>query len=96
MQYTQVSRAVNRCAYSTGQPRRRTFQLPVTLDSETVELASFEFDNDIAPQGYKGITRFRRDIGAHFDYDLGGVKLTKSIYLLPDTDAIAIVELPQT
>jgi len=63
----------------------------ITLDSDTVELASFEFDNSIAPQGYKYIGQFRRDIGVHFYYDLGGVKLTRSIYLLPDTDAVAIV-----
>ncbi len=63
----------------------------ITLDNETVELASFEFDNGIAPQGYKYIRQFRRDIGVHFDYDLGGVKFTKSIYLLPDTDAVTIV-----
>ena len=33
---------------------------------------------------------FRRDIGAHFDFELGPVHVTKSIYLAPDSDTVAI------
>jgi predicted glycogen debranching enzyme len=63
----------------------------IEMDGERAELSCFEFDGSITPEGYRYISEFRKDIGVHFDFDLGGVQLTKSIYLLPDTDAVAIV-----
>lgn len=63
----------------------------VTIGDREIPLSSFEFDGAIDPQGFHNLTRFRRDIGAHFDFDLDGLKLTKSIYLLDDRDVIALV-----
>ena len=50
-----------------------------------------QFGNDFAqPAGFGYLKQFRRDTGAHFDYELENVKLTKSVYLLRDTDTAAI------
>ena len=54
-------------------------------------LSTFEFDDKFSPEGFKYIKQFRQDIGVHFDYQLGKLELTKSIYLLRDTDAVAMV-----
>jgi predicted glycogen debranching enzyme len=65
-------------------------------------LSTFEFTGKFAPQGFNLIQQFRQDVGVHFDYRLavpkpnnavnrGHVQLTKSIYLLRDTDTVALV-----
>ena len=54
-------------------------------------LSTFEFGNKFAPASFGYIKRFRQDIGVHFDYQLAEFKLTKSVYLLPDADMIALV-----
>ena len=54
-------------------------------------LSTFEFDNKFAPEGFAYLQRFRRDIGVHFDYSVGDIKLTKSIYLPHDKDTVAVV-----
>jgi predicted glycogen debranching enzyme len=54
-------------------------------------LATFEFGGKIAPEGFRYLTRFCRDTGVHFDYRLGTVGLTKSVYLLRDADTVALV-----
>jgi len=54
-------------------------------------LSTFEFGDKFAPAGYAYIKRFRQDIAVHFDYQSPEFKLTKSIYLLPDTDMLALV-----
>jgi predicted glycogen debranching enzyme len=53
-------------------------------------LSTFEFGDKFAPTGFKFLKRFRRDIGVHFDYELEKAGLTKSVYLLRDTDTVAI------
>jgi len=53
-------------------------------------LSTFEFSDKFAPTGVSFLKQFRRDIGAHFDYELEKVALTKSVYLLRDTDTIAV------
>lgn len=63
----------------------------ITIGEKQIDISSFEFDGEIAPQGFRNFTGFRRDVGVHFDFDLGNGNLTKSIYLLDDRDAIAIV-----
>ncbi len=63
----------------------------VTCKGKTFELSTFEFADKFAPEGFKLLKKFRRDIGAHFDYEFDGVKLTKSVYLLRDTDTVAVV-----
>jgi predicted glycogen debranching enzyme len=54
-------------------------------------LSSFEFAGKLAPASSGTLQRFRRDIGAHFDYELVKIGLTKSVYLPRDTDMVAIV-----
>ena len=53
-------------------------------------LSTFEFDNKFAPRGFTGIRNFRRDTGVHFDYEFDKCRLTKSIYLARDTDAVML------
>ena len=81
---------------SQTPPADRVLALANCLESlyiqdKNIELAAFEFDRNIHPKGYTYLTQFKRDLGVHFDYDLGPVKLTKSIYLMPDTDALAMI-----
>ena len=60
-------------------------------NSEKVRnLSTFEFDNKFAPQGFAGIRNFRRDAGVHFDYEFDKCRLTKSIYLARDADAVMV------
>jgi predicted glycogen debranching enzyme len=68
------------------------------VEGKTFSLSTFEFpgrgpsDNDkFAPAGFGYIRQFRRDSAVHFDYELDSIKLTKSIYLLRDSDIVAIV-----
>lgn len=58
---------------------------------KTFHLSTFEFDDKFAPEGFQFQKAFRRDIGAHFDYALPDVDLTRSVYLLRQTDTVAIV-----
>jgi len=76
-------------------PAKRTVALANCLETIITEnqrynLNHFEFeppssDDPPPPNG------FRKDIGVHFDYSSGQFNLTKSIYLLPETDITAIV-----
>jgi predicted glycogen debranching enzyme len=54
-------------------------------------LSTFEFNEKFAPEGFTYLVRFHRDIGVHFDYQLDKFKLIKSVYLLRDTDTVALV-----
>ncbi len=63
----------------------------LTIEGREVALGCFEFDEKLPDTGAGLLTEFSKDIGAHFDYDLGPVRLTKSVYLLPDSDVVAMV-----
>jgi predicted glycogen debranching enzyme len=75
----------------------------VILNGKVFNLSTFEFNGKFAPEGFKYIKQFRRNTGVHFDYQLplpsagvvipskAGIKLTKSVYLLCDTDMVALV-----
>ncbi len=63
----------------------------VISEQKLFNLSTFEFSDKFAPEGFSYIKRFSRDVGVHFDYELGQVKLTKSVYLLRSTDTVAIV-----
>ena len=63
----------------------------VTCKDHTISLSTFEFDRTLHPRGFEYQIAFRKNLGVHFDYDLGVAELTKSIYLLPDSDIVAIV-----
>ncbi|MBN1392141.1 MAG: glycogen debranching enzyme family protein [Sedimentisphaerales bacterium] len=54
-------------------------------------LATCEFPDTITPDGYHRLKRFTKDTGAHFYYELGDLRVTKSVYLFRDRDAIAVV-----
>jgi len=65
-------------------------------------LSTFEFNEKFAPEGYVHLKKFRRDTGVHFDYQLrcnssqdGGlparIELTKSVYLIRDSDTAGLV-----
>ncbi|MHC4593425.1 MAG: amylo-alpha-1,6-glucosidase [Planctomycetota bacterium] len=58
---------------------------------QVFNLSTFEFGDKFAPAGFSLLKQFRRDIGVHFDYELKNLKLTKSVYLLRDTDTVALV-----
>ena len=59
--------------------------------ADLLNLSTFEFAGKLAPQGFKYLKRFRRDIGVHFDYQVNGLELTKSVYLQRDADTVALV-----
>jgi len=63
----------------------------VIIKGQAFHLSTFEFSNKFAPTGFTHLRQFRRDTGAHFDYHLNNLKLTKSVYLLRDTDTVALV-----
>ncbi|NLH17056.1 MAG: glycogen debranching protein [Phycisphaerae bacterium] len=63
----------------------------VSVDGNEIILSNCEFPDHLAVQGMKTVSRFRRDIGVHWDYDLGVATLAKSLYLLPDNDTVALV-----
>ncbi|MCK4753552.1 MAG: glycogen debranching enzyme family protein [Planctomycetes bacterium] len=60
-------------------------------NQKVFNLSTFEFDDKFSPEGFKYIKKFRRDIGIHFDYQLGKLELTKSLYLLHDADTVVLV-----
>ena len=63
----------------------------VIIKGRAFNLSTFEFSGKFAPTGFTFLSQFRRDIGTHFDYELDELKLTKSVYLLRDTDTVALV-----
>lgn len=63
----------------------------VIIKGRAFNLSTFEFSGKFAPTGFTFLRQFRRDTGAHFDYELDKLKLTKSVYLLRDTDTVALV-----
>jgi glycogen debranching enzyme len=63
----------------------------IISNGKAFNLSTFEFDGKFAPEGYGFLKRFRRDIGAHFDYELEKVELTKSVYFHRDVDMVALL-----
>lgn len=63
----------------------------VILEGKVFDLSAFEFSNKLALAGFGYMMQFRRDVGVHFDYELDSIKLTKSVYLLRDSDTVALV-----
>ncbi len=56
-----------------------------------LSFSCFEFDNAFHPRGFQYLRSFRSDIGVHWDYDLEFARVTRSLYLLADSDVAAIV-----
>jgi predicted glycogen debranching enzyme len=63
----------------------------IISEGKAVNLSTFEFSNKFAPAGFSYQKAFRQDTGIHFDYKLKKLELSKSVYLLRDTDTIALV-----
>jgi len=63
----------------------------VILEGKVFNLSTFEFSGKFSPTGFNYIKQFRKDTGAHFYYKLNKLELTKSVYLLRDTDTVALV-----
>ncbi|MBN2455514.1 MAG: glycogen debranching enzyme family protein [Sedimentisphaerales bacterium] len=78
-------------AKSHGDIHRNNFTTSSGNGKKIFNLSTFEFSGKIAPQGYAFLRRFHRNTGAHFDYVVDGLKLTKSIYLDRKADTIAVV-----
>ena len=77
-------------------PANRTMGLSncletITINGESREISTFEFDGTFAPEGYKLLNGFDKDVGVHFDYDLAQAWLRKSVYLMPEADGVAVV-----
>jgi len=58
---------------------------------QVFNLSTFEFTDKFAPAGYGHIKQFRRDVGVHADFEFEQIKLTRSVYLLHDSDTLALV-----
>ncbi len=63
----------------------------ITVDGQEAELGNFEFDGHLSTKGTEYMSAFSIGTGVHFHYNMGIVELTKSIYLLPDSDTVAVV-----
>jgi predicted glycogen debranching enzyme len=63
----------------------------VIIEGEESSFSTFEFGDRFAPEGFLHQNTFRRDIGAHFEFELGPVYVTKSVYLAAQSDTVAIV-----
>jgi predicted glycogen debranching enzyme len=63
----------------------------LAIAGRRLTLNYFEFDGKLSKDGRGLLKNFSKDTGVHFDYELGFADLTKSIYLLPDSDIVAIV-----
>jgi len=63
----------------------------IFIGPSAFNLATVEFQNIIYPDGYLRLKRFTKDTGAHFHFQLGDLRLTKSVYMLRDQDTVAIV-----
>jgi predicted glycogen debranching enzyme len=63
----------------------------VVIGPGKFNLATCEFPDTITPDGFHRLKRFIKDTGAHFFYELGDLRVTKSIYLFRDRDTVAVV-----
>ncbi len=62
----------------------------VIADGKVYNLSTFEFNEKISPMGCGHIKQFRRNIGVHFDYQFNEIEMTKSIYLVRDSDTVVL------
>ncbi len=53
-------------------------------------LTNFEFGGRLADQAVAYLRQFRQGAGAHFEYEIDGVRLTRSVYLARRSDTVAI------
>ncbi|MCF7956091.1 MAG: amylo-alpha-1,6-glucosidase [Phycisphaerae bacterium] len=80
---------------SLNPPENRVMSLSCCLETISgkngdFELSSFEFEGGFGGRGHEHLTGFSRDSGVHYTYYLNWVDVTKSIYILPNRDAIIL------
>jgi len=63
----------------------------IVADSQVYNLSTFEFNDRFAPENFNYIKAFRKNAGVHFDYEVPKAHLTKSVYILGETNTAAIV-----
>lgn len=61
----------------------------IVMDDVTVNLATFQFGEEVENDSLRYLNRFSQDIGVHFEYGFDKCDMTKSIYLAPDSDTVA-------
>ncbi|MGD0077611.1 MAG: amylo-alpha-1,6-glucosidase [Sedimentisphaerales bacterium] len=81
---------------SLNPPVNRVMALSNCVESVVIgpgkfNLATCEFPDIITPDGFLRLKRFTKDTGAHFYYELGDLRVTKSVYLFRDRDTVAVV-----
>lgn len=62
----------------------------INTNGQSYNLSTFQFDETFHPEGFTYLKNFKRDIGAHFDYKINSIEITKSIYLARNTDTVLI------
>ncbi len=80
---------------STTPPANRVLALSNVVETissgdENITLTNIEFARAFTGDGHRFLKSFTKDVGVHFEYNIKLAKLTKSIYLLPEIDAVAI------
>jgi predicted glycogen debranching enzyme len=80
---------------SLTPPAQRTVALSACVETVYTQkhhynLSHFEFDPPSPEPAGPLPANFRKDIGVHFEYPTESFNLTKSIYLLPEADIVAI------
>jgi len=63
----------------------------VEIGNNAKRLSCFEFDGSAAFEGTEFLREFSKDGGVHFEYELWDVRVKKSVYLMPDSDQVALV-----
>ena len=82
---------------SMTPPTNRIMALANCLDmvvageDRVANLSTCEFAGKFTPEGYKLLKGFRQDTAAHFDFACDTFELTKSVYLLRNSDTVALV-----
>jgi len=62
----------------------------LTIDGETYELATNEFEGAFAPCGAALLREFRNDVAATFVYRVGDAEFTKEVLLAENANAVAV------
>ncbi len=62
----------------------------LSIEGKSYDISTFEFNGHFSPCGFENIKRFYLDSGAHFEYEIEGIKFSKSIYLDPDRDRVFV------
>jgi len=80
---------------SPAPPAQRTVALSACLETaytrnRSYNLSHFEFDPPASESAEPLPADFKKDAGVHFEYSTEIFNLTKSIYLLPEADIVAV------